>query len=125
MPKSTNPQSASEPIVVRLSVEANPSEGTTTIERAEWDAMSPYQRYVMLQDMVDTEIGNAGGAGWYLESGATDAEIDASPPGESLASVHAALRQHMSTLQDQQPWDNRAMLERVLNALDAHFPGQA
>lgn len=37
---------------------------------------------------------------------------------ERLAAVRDELRDHMANLSDKQPWDNRAMFDRVLTALE-------
>jgi hypothetical protein len=63
-----------EPVVVLLTVEAHPRKEEIEIPRADWDAMTPEQRTAYLDNEVDTCIANAGGAGWFIVSGATDAE---------------------------------------------------
>ena len=43
---------------------------------------------------------------------------------DALVGHRDALRHHMATLADQQPWDNRAMFERLLAALETATKGQ-
>lgn len=54
------------PVIVNINVEASPSETTIEIDRAEWDTMTPAGRGALLDNMVQTELGNAGGAGWGI-----------------------------------------------------------
>lgn len=83
---STDIQSAAQaaprrtdPVIVRLNCEATPSNDTQTIDRAEWDDMTPAERAERLDDMVQTHIGNAGGGGWHIADREDEAAVGYSP----------------------------------------------
>lgn len=54
------------PVVVRIFVEARPSEETVEWSREEWDAMTPAQRRESLNVALDVAVANAGDAGYEL-----------------------------------------------------------
>lgn len=66
----------SEPIIVELTVEAHPASYTEEIDRDTWDAMTRAERGRYLQSMADTAVANAGGYGYQILSGATDADVE-------------------------------------------------
>jgi hypothetical protein len=44
------------------------------------------------------------------------------PTTAPLVAVRDELRQHVANLADQQPWEHKAMFERLLDALNTHVP---
>lgn len=77
------------PVIVEINVEARPTTGTYEIPRAEWDAMTPAQRRRHLDDMVGEEIGNAGGAGWYIADPDDEAAASAEPGNRTTPAASA------------------------------------
>jgi hypothetical protein len=59
--------SSTGPVRVTINIEISPCTETYEIDRAAWDAMTPTQRREYLDDMVQVELANAGGAGWDLD----------------------------------------------------------
>ncbi|MET8278329.1 hypothetical protein [Micromonospora sp. NPDC005174] len=73
-----------DPVVIELNCEANPSTDTVEIDRAEWDAMTPSDRAVMLNDMVDEHISTSGGGGWYIADTDDEASVGTTPTKVAL-----------------------------------------
>ncbi|MEU1240079.1 hypothetical protein ABZ388_06940 [Micromonospora parva] len=55
-----------DPVVITLNCEAQPSIDTAEIDRAEWDAMTPQQRAVEVQTLASEHMNNSGGYGWHI-----------------------------------------------------------
>jgi hypothetical protein len=73
---------AKGPVKVIVNVEANPSIETYEIDRAEWDAMTPGQRYKYLNGMAMEDMNNAGGCGWHIEDAEDAAMVGIDPKPE-------------------------------------------
>lgn len=71
---------SSEPVKVRLYVATGfvggTHEDTITIDREEWDEMSPAERFAMLNEESNTFLHNHIEAGWTILSGADESEVD-------------------------------------------------
>ncbi|MEV1013821.1 hypothetical protein AB0I89_24010 [Micromonospora sp. NPDC049801] len=80
-----------DPVVIELNCEANPSTDTVEIDRARWNDMTPTERAVMLDDMTDEHIGNAGGGGWYIADTDDEASVGTVPTTYPV-DVDAAMR---------------------------------
>jgi len=67
------------PVIVELNCEANPSTQTIEYDRDEWDAMTPSQRAVVLDDEVQNHMANCGGGGWYIEDPDDETSVGDAP----------------------------------------------
>lgn len=88
-----------DPVVIKLNCEANPSTDTVEYDRAEWNAMTPTERATALDYMVDEHIGNAGGAGWHIPD-----EDDEASVGSVQAKVPLPLASNTAALDAAQEW---------------------
>lgn len=81
------------PVIVTLNCEANPSTDTVEIDRAEWEAMTPAERYAYVTNAADEHINSSGGYGWYIADPDDEAMMgDAAPdPLRELAEWVASI----------------------------------
>ncbi len=73
-----------EPVIIELNCKAHPSRDTVKYDRAQWDAMTPTDRAVMLDDMTNEHISNAGGGGWYIADADDEASVGTVPTTTAL-----------------------------------------
>ena len=67
------------PVIVELTCEASPSTDTQTIDRDEWDNMTPAQRAELINDMAATHVTNSGGYGWFIADPDDEAAVGTAP----------------------------------------------
>lgn len=93
-----------DPVIVRLSCEAERSTETEEIDRAEWKAMTPVERGMLLDRMIATHMANAGGGGWYIADPDDEAEVSLSPSTDEVLRLvdeyRAADETHAADLRD-------------------------
>lgn len=89
-----------KPVIVTLTCEAREGTETYEIDRAAWDAMSPGERRVMIEDLADTHVANQGGYGWYIDDSGDEAMVgDPGPdPLRELAEWLASQPQSAATV---------------------------
>lgn len=68
-----------DPVIIELNCEAHPSKDTVEIDRSEWDAMTPADRAVMLDNLTAEHINNAGGGGWHIDDPVDEAAVGMPP----------------------------------------------
>ncbi|MFI7073526.1 DUF7167 family protein [Micromonospora sediminicola] len=117
-----------DPVIIELNCEANPSTDTVEIDRAEWNAMTPGERAAMIDAMVDEHIGNSGGAGWHI-----DDENDYATVGTAPAKIPLPLADNNAALEAVSAWladprspsgDVDTSARHLLARLDAALAGK-
>lgn len=115
----TSEHATDEPVVVEITVEAHPTTGTAEWTRAEWNAMTPARRLAAIETAVADEVGNAGGAGWHITSGATSDDVATSRKGLYAEAITTWLTANTAAVH------TAAILAADPDALHDHLAGMA
>ena len=57
-----------DPVLIELNCEAQEGADTVEVDRTEWNALTPTQRAVLVQELAAEHMNNQGGYGWHIDN---------------------------------------------------------